>query len=111
MRFFLLILLVSCGGLQPSDKYEEPNKEPVNPPISNVSYRNDIAPIMAKSCLGANCHNSPGASNISLDSFENVKANFNRSIASINSGRMPKGRSMSEADKAVLKKWSPLFAP
>lgn len=78
---------------------------------SGVSFQKDVLPVLNKSCNGANCHSSPGASGIALDNLNGAKKAFNASISAINSGRMPLGRSISQADIATFKSWSPAFNP
>ena len=113
MRFFLLLFLVACG-MEPSkdEAYEPIPEKPCQlSGCVQVSYATQVSPIVSKSCLGASCHSTPGAGGIALDNISNLKSNYARAISSIQAGRMPKGRQISQTEIDTLKKWSPNFAP
>jgi len=75
------------------------------PPTNFVVYA-QVAPIMQKNCAGAGCHSSSSrVGGAALDTFQDLKTNLARALASIDAGRMPRGRSMPDADKKMLRDW------
>ncbi|MGE0173346.1 MAG: hypothetical protein AB7T49_11185 [Oligoflexales bacterium] len=105
----------SSGDLEEESSDEGSDENESENPDSNLAeltYVDNIAPIMEASCLGAGCHSSPDAANgIVLDSYESVKTYIEASIASIDSAQMPIGKTISSEDVDVLKKWVELGMP
>ncbi len=62
------IFLLSCSSESTSDLIDIPNGE-------NISYTDDIKPIVDASCVG--CHSQPPISgtSLALNTYESVKAN------------------------------------
>lgn len=69
---------------------------------TSITYTKDVAPIMSASCAG--CHGSSGG--VSLKTKDEVQKNFDASLSTIESGKMPKGGSKLSEDKiTILKNW------
>jgi hypothetical protein len=74
-----------------------------SPSTPSLTYTADIAPLIKNSCLGSNCHSgSDPAHNIALDSLEDLKDNFKKSLDSIRDGSMPEGRPELTDDQVKL---------
>jgi hypothetical protein len=71
-----------------------------------VSYKNTIAPIMAKSCAtSSTCHASGDPWGVDLDTYAGVKSNAAASISAIKGGTMPPSGTISAADLKSLQDW------
>ena len=108
MRWFLLAfyIVVSCGKstyketvrtteTQPAPLPGPPAPAPI-PPIPPIpsppgSSYSEVSAILSRSCLGSNCHSTPGARGVNLDSESGFKASFNRVLSEVKSGGMPIG--------------------
>jgi hypothetical protein len=71
-----------------------------------VSYKNTIAPIMAKSCATSSmCHATGNPWSVDLDTYAGVKSNAAASINAIEGGTMPPSGTISAADLKSLQDW------
>jgi hypothetical protein len=69
-----------------------------------VSYCNDIKPFLETNCTS--CHSASNASGgVKLDTFADVENHSSASNAAIQSGSMPKGKTLSTADKSLFNTW------
>lgn len=79
---------------------------------SQVSYAAQIRPIIENVCR--NCHQQagqPGFPHADLSTDEKVKANASRINTEVQAGRMPKGGSLSSAEKSAIAAWVAEGAP
>lgn len=61
-----------------------------NPGNGALSFANDIAPILSRSCVSSNCHSTQRrADGVDTESFEGTRRSFGRSLRSIKRGSMP----------------------
>lgn len=70
---------------------------------TTLSFSKDIQPIINSNCAISGCHN--GSAKPNLTSYSNVKAETSAIKSEVSSGSMPKGRTMSAADKDALLCW------
>ena len=69
----------------------------------NIDYTLHIAPLIATSCLGADCHSGDNpARGIRLETEDQVRGFFNISIESIQSGSMPIDRPLLSQEQILL---------
>ena len=101
----VLFLLIGCGGstteyvpsprLDPRPAPPTPPIPPGTPPIPPAPPAADYAPvqaIMEKSCLGSNCHSTPGKSGVNLDTEQGFRDSFRGVLSAVKRGSMPIGR-------------------
>lgn len=70
---------------------------------TSVSFAKDVQPIINNSCAISGCHN--GATKPNLTSYASIKAEVDDVKEQVVSGSMPKGRTLSAADKDALLCW------
>lgn len=70
---------------------------------ANTSYATTISPLFNTSCNLSGCHDGLNAA--SLNSYQVVHDNAAQIKASISSGRMPKGSTLSNAQKNSIYCW------
>jgi uncharacterized membrane protein len=99
-RFFILLTLLSCGAAF-SCKKEEESFEPECPGPAQ-SYAGVVKSVIQTNCVG--CHAQYGT----YTGVKNAAASIRRAIAN---GSMPRGRTMSEADKNTVICWIDAGAP
>jgi len=69
-----------------------------------VTYKVQIAPLLAKSCALAGCH-AAGATAPDLSTYATAKAAGAASLQDIQSSAMPVGGTLAATDKALFKAW------
>ena len=75
--------------------------------LTSSSWQSGIGTIFTSNC--GSCHPGSQSSNYTL--YANVKANIASIASSIQSGAMPKGKTMTQADKDALSAWVLAGAP
>jgi len=70
---------------------------------ANTSYATTITPLFNSTCNLSGCHDGPNAA--ALNTFQVVHDNATQIRASISSGRMPKGSSLTAAQKSSIYCW------
>jgi len=107
-----LALPSGCGDKQnPAGDFRQPADASGS---AGVSYTQTIAPMMAASCSVSDCHDSTArVANVALDTYDEVKANAERSNQSIQDGWMPVGSvpPLTEAEKQAFDSWVKAGAP
>jgi mono/diheme cytochrome c family protein len=72
---------------------------------SNITFSLKVSPIFTANCAG--CHSGAEAQeDVRLDSYNNIKTNFNVSLAAIKRNSMPPGGKMSNCQKIIIEKWN-----
>lgn len=69
----------------------------------NTSFSKTILPLFTSTCNTSGCHDGPNAA--ALDNFQVVHDNASQIRASVSSGRMPRGKTLSVADKTAILCW------
>lgn len=71
---------------------------------AKVSYEKDIKPLVAANCATSGCHN--GTSSLSDHStFAGLKGVGAAAVGHVKAGTMPKGKSLTEAEKKLFADW------
>jgi hypothetical protein len=96
--FMSLIFLVACSKNTTTD----------TPPLSsncdpNTSFSKTILPLFNSSCNLSGCHDENNAA--PLNNFQVVHDNASQIRASVVSGRMPRGKTLSVTDKTAILCW------
>ena len=120
--YFLITLaaitVLSCGDkADPVAVVPPDDNTPGDGNAVTVSYTSDVKPVLELYCTG--CHSSQlsGAArngaplSVNLDTYEASAANAERANLRIQSGSMPPGGSVPDADKAVFQLWVSEGAP
>ncbi|HUS30059.1 MAG TPA: cytochrome c [Kofleriaceae bacterium] len=89
-----LLLLAACG----TDVREEPD-----PPAPKVTWHQDVAPIVAKHCMG--CHQDGGIGPFDLTTYESASENAGNMLDKIEKGVMPPFDAREEADCTPRYSW------
>ena len=69
----------------------------------NTSFSKTILPLFNSSCNLSGCHDENNAA--PLNNFQVVHDNASQIRASVSSGRMPRGKTLSVADKTAILCW------
>lgn len=113
----LALLLLACA---PADKADD------TAPGASPGYHTDVAPILARSCVG--CHTDGGAGPFPLDDHESAAAYAGAMVSAVEAGTMPPFYAtetedcappagwrddirLSDAEKATLRAWADAGAP
>jgi len=70
---------------------------------ANTSYATTITPLFNSTCNLSGCHDGPTAA--ALNTYQVVHDNATQIRASISSGRMPKGSTLTAAQKSSIYCW------
>ncbi len=70
---------------------------------ANTSFSKTILPLFNSTCNISGCHDGPNAA--ALNNFQVVHDNASQIRASISTGRMPKGKTLTIADKNAIFCW------
>ena len=110
LRYFAalsaLLAVVSCGGITPVV------------PAGAVSFKTDVAPLLAQTCGG--CHTPSGPGGFQQEIFDasgnvdytHVSKGISQIVAATQRGRMPQGGSqLTAAQVGILQAWSTAGAP
>jgi len=93
-----LILLVACSKNATTD---------TTPLVSNcdpsTSFSKTILPLFNSTCNTSGCHDQNNAA--PLNNFQVVHDNASQIRASVSSGRMPRGKTLSVTDKTAILCW------
>lgn len=74
---------------KPSDTSNDQTPTPTPTPTT-LSFADDIAPILSRSCVSSNCHSSQRPRDgVDTETLEGTKRSFGRSLRSIKRGSMP----------------------
>lgn len=93
-----MILMIACSKNSTTDtKALTSNCDP------NTSFSKTILPLFNSTCNTSGCHDGPNAA--ALDNFLVVHDNASQIRASVSSGRMPRGKTLSVADKTAILCW------
>ncbi|MBC9796990.1 hypothetical protein [Sinomicrobium weinanense] len=105
--FFIVLLTISCSSSNDDDLNPDPDPDP--DPGEEVTYVDDVQPIIQSNCLS--CHSDPPQNNapMHLTTYNAVKqAVENRGlltrINSTSSPMPPTGR-MSQANRNIIEEW------
>ena len=92
----------------PPDPVPPGTPDPIPPdPIPPGDGFGEISAILGRSCLGSQCHNTPGAAGVSLDSEAGFQRAFQGVISEVKRGSMPLGRNrLSQQEIAVLESYN-----
>ncbi len=101
---FFLILFVICISVSACSKNDSSNSNTTNTTCNpNTSFSSTILPLFNASCNLSGCHDGPNAAQ--LNTFQVVHDNATQIRASISSGRMPKGGTLTTAQKNSIYCW------
>ena len=107
-----LALPFGCGDKQnPAGDFRQPADASGG---AGVSYTQTIAPMMAASCAMAYCHDGlRRTAGVALDTYDNVKANAEKSNETIQNQTMPVGSvpPLTEAERQSFDSWVKAGAP
>ena len=107
-----LALPFACGDKRnPAGDFQQPSDASGG---AGVSYAQTIAPMMAASCAVEFCHDSQmRTAGVALDTYENVRANAEKSNETIQNQTMPVGTvpALTEAERQAFDSWVKAGAP
>ena len=95
----LIVIICSCGvdeGMTDGDVTTMSEAGIENPTFDQFNE------IMLVNCSGSTCHSGSGNQNPYVSNDELIEANSSLIVAEIEAGRMPKGSSLTEADRETL---------
>jgi uncharacterized membrane protein len=102
IRFVILLIVGGCAYDNEADLYGTPACPP-----DEISFSQDIKPIIQTNCAIANCH-VDGRQLPSLETFEQIQANAQRIKSRTGNGTMPpptSGKSLSESEIELISCW------
>lgn len=112
----IFICLVFCGVMLQSCSYDKEEelygKDDCD--LSEVSFQNDIMPIIQNSCATVGCHVQGGSSSVLLGNYTQVKAKvddgtFKQRVLVMKN--MPPSVPLSNCQLALIEKWHDIGAP
>lgn len=97
----LLLLVASCVGTTGVS---------VVPPDRTVSFASDVAPLIERSCAACHSAGSPSEGVTLCDSsgkavYADLRAQASRVAASVSSGQMPRGGSLTGVERGLIQGW------
>lgn len=79
---------------------------PVNCSITSSKFTTDVQPIINLHCATTNCHNSTGAGNTVLQTYEQIKSKLDRINQRVMVDKtMPPNGSLTPSEMDILKCW------
>jgi uncharacterized membrane protein len=105
LLFIIILGMSACG-----DKFEL-SQGTINSSIGDVTYTNDIAPIMEQYCVGCHASTKAGGArggapvSINLDTYADTMSHADKSNREIQSGGMPPSGTVSAEEKAIFQAW------
>jgi hypothetical protein len=102
--FLILISACICFSVISCSKSDSSTTNTANTTCNaNTSFSATILPLFNTSCNLSGCHDGPNAAQ--LNTFQVVHDNATQIRASISSGRMPKGGTLTTAQKNAIYCW------
>ena len=103
LTFFAIQLMVACTYENEEELFDLVDSNSVSEPIE-VSLTNDIIPIINADCAISGCHVAGGQfPNLTVKA--NIISSASRTRSETQSGEMPRGRTLSLAEKNLIKNW------
>jgi mono/diheme cytochrome c family protein len=119
-----LALLVACAGQNPpsatagASATAPPSGTPADATIKAVSFKTDVAPMLASSCAGCHAVGKEGDRDMLLFddanavAYATAKDRIRDIVNQVKSGRMPRGRAHLSAEQvALLQAWQSAGMP
>lgn len=101
--FVLIVFIGVSASFISCSKSDAGNTNTSNSCNPNTSFSATILPLFNTSCNVSGCHDGPNAAQ--LNNFQVVHDNAAQIRASISSGRMPKGGSLTTVQKNAIYCW------
>lgn len=70
---------------------------------SNLSFSSTVQPVLVSKCATSGCHNGSGMANLST--YNNAKNEASSIRTSVENGSMPRGGSLTSAEKTAILCW------